>query len=245
MITNGRKKYRKKRRYKKKNTTLAKKVNKLANFVYKTIELKYNDDRWAPEIVSRSGWVRWSLTDISGGTGPTNDERIGDKATISSITTQIALDKLQGDDFMRFIVVQFADLDDPIASLAVPAILEYGTVSNNNPSGNDMDQIMSPYLAGSELKFKILYDRVIQPLNRKQISVSEQVGQINSQRLITIRNKDLRPYNKVIGFQPGQNQQRPISNGIYLYVYSTSQRLTSETGASHAFVINRMKYRDA
>lgn len=243
-LTNGKSKKRRNRR-KKKSTTLAKKVNKLANFVYKTIELKYADDRNAPLVINNSDWVRWPLTDISAGTGSTNDERIGDKVTISSLHVGVAFDKLQGDDFIRVLVVQFDDLDDPSANLVMPEILEYGNVANNNPSGNSMDQIMSPYKAGSSYKFSILYDQVLSPLNRKQISVSEQVGAINAQRLLTIRNKDLKNYKKVIGFLPGQNQQRPITNGIYMYIYSTSSRLTSTDGASEAFVINRMKYRDA
>lgn len=233
------------RRRRKKNNTLSKRLTKLSNFVYKTIELKYADDRFQPLIVSRAGWVRWPLTDIQAGTGSTNDERIGDKVTISGLKTCIAFDKLQGDDHMRVLVVQFDDVDDPVANVVIPQILEYGNVANNNADGNDMDQIMSPFKAGGEYKFKILYDKVLAPLNRKQISVSEQVTPINAQRLLTITNKELRSYKKVLGFQPGQAQQRPITNGIYMYIYSTSQRLTSTDGASQAFVINRMKYRDA
>lgn len=236
--------YKKKRKFRKKNT-LSKKLTKLSKFVYKTIEAKYNDARFQPLPISSSGWVRWALSDIDDGTGATNSERIGDKVTISSISTHLAFDKLQGDDFIRVLVVQFDDLDDPIASLAIPSILEYGNVSNNNPNGNNMSQIMSPYKVGSALKFKVLYDKVLSPLNRKQISVSEQVTPINAQRYLTIPNKSLRKYNNVLGFQPGQNQDRPIQNGIYMYVYSTSNRLTSVDGVTNAFVITRMKYRDA
>lgn len=243
LLTNGSSK--RKRKFRKKRATLSKKLSKLSKFVYKTIEAKYNDARFQPLVIGSNGWVRWALSDIDDGTGATNTERVGDKATIQSITTSVAFDKLQGDDFMRVLVVQFDDLDDPIASLAIPSILEYGNVSNNNPNGNNMDQIMSPYKVGSALKFKVLYDKVLTPLNRKQISVSEQVTAINAQRLLTIPNKSLRKYNNVIGFQPGQNQQRPIQNGIYMYIYSTSNRLTSVDGASEAFVITRMKYRDA
>jgi len=234
-----------KKKSNKKYTSLTKKLNKLSNFVYKTIELKYNDDRYNPIICSRSGWSRWPLTDISAGTGSTNDERVGDKVTISSLKVSVAFDKLQGDDFMRVLVIQFADVDDPVANVVIPEVLEYGNVANNNPSGNDMDQIMSPFKAGGEYKFKVLYDKVLHPLDRKQISVSEQTNPINAQRLLQIRNKELRKYDKVLGFQPGQNQSRPIQNGIYMYIYSTSQRLTSVDGATEAFVINRMKYRDA
>lgn len=233
------------RKFRKKRSTLSKKLSKLSKFVYKTIEAKYNDNRFQPLVISSTGWVRWALSDIDAGTGATNDERIGDKATISSINTHVAFNKLQGDDFIRVLIVQFADLDDPIASLAIPSLLEYGNVSNNNPNGLNMEQIMSPYKVGSALKYKILYDKVLSPLNRKQISVSEQVGAINAQRLLSIKNKDLKKYNNVIGFQPGQAQQRPITNGIYMYIYSTSSRQTSVDGASNAFVVSRMKYRDA
>ena len=233
------------RRFRKKRSTLSKKLSKLSKFVYKTIETKYSDDRYQPLIINRSGWVRWALTDVQGATGPTNDERIGDKLTISSLKTSISIDKCQGDDYLRILVIQFSDIDDPVANIVIPEVLEYGVVANNNPDGNDMDPIMSPFKAGSEYKFKVLYDKVLAPLNRKQISVSEQVNPINAKRMIVINNKDLRKYNNVLGFQPGQAQQRPIQNGIYMYIYSTSQRLTSVDGASKAFVLTRMKYRDA
>ena len=185
------------------------------------------------------------MTDIDAGTGATDDERIGDKVTISSLQCKLAIDKCQGDDHIRILVVQFKDLDDPQANLVMPEILQYGNVANNNPDGNDMDQILSPYKQSSTYKYRILYDRVLKPLNRKQINVAEQITPINATRMVNIKNSDLRAYDKVLSFLPGQNQQRPIQNGVYLYIYSTSNRLISTSGASKVFPIVRMKYRDA
>lgn len=226
------------------NKSVSKRLTKLTKFVYKTIETKYNDIRYAPAGIQATGWTSWSLADIDAGTGSTNDERVGDQVTISSLKTQISIDKCQGDDYVRVMIVQFDDVDDAESSTYPDNILEYN-VASNNASGNNMDPIMSPYKAGSALKFKILYDKVLHPLNRKQISVSEQVSAINCKRMITINNSDLRKYNDVLHFQPGANQTRPIRNGIYLYIYSTSERLTSVDGQSNAFVVHRMKYRDA
>ena len=236
-------KRRTRKRKSRKRTTLSKKVAKLSNFVYKTIELKYNDVRYAPQTLSGTSWRVWALTDIDAGVGPLNDERVGDKATISTIDTKVYLNNLTGTDFVRAIVVQYPDKDQGLDT-DPQDFLEYGNPANNQPGAWDnMDQIMTPYKAGSQLNFKVLYDVTLSPLNQKQFLIN-QGGAVNANRLLHIKNKDLKKYHKVLGYQPGQNQSRPQTHGIYLYLYSNSWQLIPESSV-HASVMVRMKYRDA
>lgn len=234
------------RRTRKLKPTLRKKVAKLANFVYKTIELKKNDVREAPRTIASTGWEMFDLTDIDAGTGSRDDERIGSKVTISTIKTSLSLAKLQGDDFIRILVCQFDDLDgSQVTYDTVHSVLEYGNPANNIAGGYEMDPILSPYRMASDIKYKVLYDKVLSPLSRKQINVAEQVAPINARRILHIRSSQFKPFKKVLTFLSGQNQVKPETNGIYMFIYSTSTRLAAVDGASTALVQTRMKYRDA
>lgn len=230
------------KRKSKKRATLAKRVAKLSNFVYKTIELKYNDVEYPSRTMSATGWQVWSLADIDAGVGPLNDERVGDKATISTIDTKIYFNNLTGTDFIRALIVQYPDKDEGL-STDPHDFLEDGNPAQNSVGWDNMEPILSNYKAGSELNFKVLYDVTLSPPNQKQFLIN-QGGAVNANRLLHIKNKHLRNYHKVIGFQPGQNQTRPQTNGIYLYIYTNSGQLLPESSI-HACVMCRMKYRDA
>lgn len=250
MPGNKLKRNRRKRQYRKKysnvNKSLKKKLDKLAKDYYSTVELKKNDVREAPRQIQATSWELFDLSDIDAGTGSRDDERVGSKVTISSIQTHMAFNKIQGDDFIRILICQFDDLDgSQVSADTVHSVLEYGNPANNIASGLEMDPILSPYKMASDIKYKVLYDKVLSPIDRKQISVAEQVAPIIARRVLYINSGQFRSFKKVLTFLSGQNQVKPETNGIYMFIYSTSTRLTSVDGASTVYVQTRMKYRDA
>lgn len=231
-----------KRKGRKKNT-LSNKLNKLSKFVYKTIETKYINRSFTQngsQLLNAVDWKVYPLTDIPSGTGATDDERIGDKVTVTNISADLYFKRLTGTDFIRIIIVQWADLDNYIASLDVPLILQHTVTS---PTGDNMEPILSQYKVGSAARFKILYDRVLHPQDQKQFQIN-QGGSVNANRILHIRNKDLKKYSDQLGFLTGANQSRPIKNGVAMYLFCNSDQLIT-TDTPEVFMSNRMKYKDA
>jgi hypothetical protein len=233
-------KYRKRRS--KKSKSLSKRVSKLANFVYKTIETKYVDrgtNSHGLKTLSAVDFQVVPLTDMPDGTGATDDERIGDKVTLQSFQANLYIKNLTGTDYLRILVVQFDDLDTYIPSLDIPGILQYPTTTL---AGDNMEPILSPYKCGPGKKFKILKDMLIKPLNQRQFNMNQ--ASVFGNLAIKIHSKNCRKFNDQIRFLTGSSQSRPIQNGIAIYVGTNSDQLTTASMVQFT-AQTRMKYKDA
>lgn len=237
-------KYPKKKFYPKKNSLakVNKKLNRLSKFVNQTIETKYIDRDFAShgaQILSAVAFQVIPLTDMPDGTGARDDERIGDKITLNSFQTNLYFNNLTGTDYVRILIVQFDDLDTYIPSLDIPGILQF---SNTTLAGDNMGPILSPFKCGPGKKFKVLYDRLITPLNQRQFSMSQ--SSVYANLAVKIHSKQCKKFDHQIKFLTGAAQSRPIQNGIAMYIGTNSSELV--TSDMIQFVAQtRMKYKDA
>jgi len=237
LLLKNKRTYRKRR---KKRTTLAKKVNNLSKFVYKTIEAKYVDQApidFGMQTLNAVSFLSFPLTDIPNATGVLDTERIGDKITVQSISPTLYFSNLTGTDYLRIIVVQWDDLDNYIPSLDIPSILQY---PSNSVQGENIEPMISPYKVGAGKRFKILYDRLLTPQNQKQFTLAHTAVIANRVVKVNIKKK----FKSTIKFLTGSNQTRPVQNGICMYVGTNSPNLLAGN-MIRVGCMNRMKYRDA
>lgn len=157
---------RRSRRGRKKRNTLSKKVNKLSQFVYKTIEHKQATYVNSIANGSNEGTItdtNWQFVELTrfrnNATGATNETRVGNDITLSSIQFNLMFADWQASYVGRLIIVQYPNLTKTINQSNMADVLEFGlTDSSITPPVLEQHLMVSPYKVGSEQSFKILKD---------------------------------------------------------------------------------------
>lgn len=152
---------RRRRRVRRKPTDLVARVKRMENLVGKTIENKYvdyqattvnGDQIYAGTPVSKLAFFRMT------GTGPDDNERIGDKVTLMSQRWYMSLKKgsAVNDQRVRLMIVENVGYDSA-TDLDVPDVLEYGDWATHNRT-----ILTSPYKLGADAtkRYRIIFDKM-------------------------------------------------------------------------------------
>lgn len=229
-----RKKYMKKRKTKKGKKSLSKKLSKLSKFVYKTIEKKqvdfanifltFNNLAWRSQQLCKFDPIHISPGVPINPNGPHNAQRIGNSITLGpSIACALYIESLDTNDNIRIIAVQWASKNSIVQPLTDPELFL-------EDAGSNFQCLTSPYKIGSTEKYKILYDKLINPKYAKT----------------TLLHKfKVRGYNNLITYSPNSLPQvaaAPVQNSIVLYLFCSN---SSAAVAPIATLGHRMTFRDA
>ena len=164
MKKNGTRKATKRRRRpaRRKPSNLADRIKRMENLVGKTIENKVVDYQatavngeqiYAASPVTKLAFFRME------GTGPNDDDRIGDKVTLMSQRFMFGLTKgsgAQNDQRVRVLIVENIGYD-PATDLELTDVLEYGSWATDN-----VTVFTSPYKLGADAtkRYRVLFDQV-------------------------------------------------------------------------------------
>ena len=250
--------YRKKRfskKFKRRRKVLATKydriqdgrIAKLSKFIFKTIERRQitqvNDLQNQNENRIRDdGWSFTELTRMPAGSGARNDERTGNLITIGSLQFKLMIEDFQPNLVGRLIIAQFPNLTSTIGPAQVNQMLQYAeTDATAVPPVLEQHIIISPYLPGSQLKFKVLKDITIKHTGNTPASP-------NGQTLVykcNITKKDgLNPALSFDAAVPGAISG--WKNNVIAYWRMTDMNLNVIGGQSKDVVfVKRMTYRDS
>lgn len=238
----AKKAYRKKRNYKKKSKTMSKKLAKLSQLVYKTIEPKQLTTAFNVTIGSQS-WTAISLTDFTfnnlPGQGVTNQQRIGNSVMLTGISLKMNFQQLSNFYNIRVLIVQFPQKVG-VANPSDPArFLTFGT-PQGTPANRSITT-MSPYAVGANTKFTILHDSIV--------SASDLGVDTPNQNYAIQHKKNIyvKPKSNVLEFpltSAGAVSPFPNKNQINLYMINDYPDLAGGYN-SPVNGIFRIKFRDA
>lgn len=229
-----------------KKKTLAKKVKKLTDFVYRTIEPKQISSHHS-QAVAPDTWYGFDLTEMPAGTAPTNVGRIGNAVTLTSLRTKISFNLMSPFVTYRVLIIQFPCLDlaiDP--AIVIPHILTLPATSLVPPIINTNHVLMSGYKVGSALKFNILVDDIISPNAGsnpvKDLAVPPNDVYYGSQIMRTY-NLSSKIKQKSIQFLTGAAASSAYKGIICMYIYNNNDLDYSPD--INFDIFSRFNYRDA
>lgn len=235
--------YRKKgRKFRKKNKTMSKKLAKLSQLVYKTIEPKQVTNFFDTDVGS-TAWTAISLTDFQfnnqAGQGTTNQQRVGNSIMLSSISLRMNFSQLSNFYSLRCLVVQFPQKAGAPTAADPARFLTYGQAQSN--AANRWLCTSSPYAIGSPLKYTILNDFII---NAQDLSVDTPNQNYAIQHK---KNIYIKPKQKVLEFQLTSQsgvQSIPNKGQINLYMINDYPDLAGGYNTPVQGII-RIKFRDS
>lgn len=150
---------------KKKDTKQDKRIKKLENIVYPSLEWKSLDIKAFDADIPNSGYANYPMLQIAQGDG--NGQREGDKVSLRRGTLHLSLTRGDTSNIVRVLLVA-----TPSATYAgLSDVLEYHSYSANADG-----VFSSPYqvkATNSEQTYKILADRVFQLPNDKSTIVAK------------------------------------------------------------------------
>lgn len=237
-----------------------KRTEKLAKFIYRTIEPKQVTRFINPgaQGLSNQSWYIHDLTQIPQAVGSENNERIGNALTIQSIKMRVMFKNMIPSTNIRCLVIQFPNLQLETVTSANPfglpadirnmaAVLQFNQYNPSSPPV-DYDEnipILSQYKVGSNTRFNILHDKVYSAPGASYVwnptnpLVSSRAG-LN--KIVNI-NCTPKGKNKVISFKVGAVQEFAVKNRILAFFINNAPVGTIER--SPIGICSRMTYRDA
>lgn len=156
-------------------------IKRVENMINKTIENKYVDYQ-ATTVNGDQIYAASPVTELAffrmNGTGPDDNERIGDKVTLLSQRWMMNLKKGATpnlDQRVRLLIVQNIGYDSA-TDLDVPDVLEYGDWATHNQT-----ILTSPYKIGADAtkRYRVLFDKVYSLTNDRpyvKIDVTKKYG---------------------------------------------------------------------
>lgn len=142
----------KKRKPKSKNQAQDRRIKKLEDTLYPSIEYKTKDINSYNVSVSNGGYANYPMIQIAQGDG--SDQRVGDKCTLQSLRGNLSISRADTSNIMRIIIAATPSS----THLTLVDVLQY---SNHGVYGPAV--FSSPYrlkAADSEKTYKILFDKV-------------------------------------------------------------------------------------
>ena len=148
----GSKPTKKRRKPKNKNQAQDRRIKKLEQIIYPSIEYKARDISCSNAAVSTSSYVNYPMFQLEQGHG--HSQRIGDKVTLKSMNCTLSLKRADSTNVVRVIIAATPST----SHLVIGDILEY---SNYGVHGDMV--FSSPYkrrAASAEKTYAVLFDKV-------------------------------------------------------------------------------------
>lgn len=153
-------------RKKKKDSKQDKRIKKLENIIYPSLDWKTKDTRAADAAISTTPYTNYPMFALTKGTN--DNERAGDKVSLRHATMHLTLTRGDSSNMVRVLVVK-----TPSSShLTISDVLEYPDVATYGDT-----VFCSPLQVkaeNSEKTYKVLYDKVYQ-IRNDQASIVDKI----------------------------------------------------------------------